>query len=39
MSWNIMIPQEEIQKKITVKTVEFAEEFGKYLARIQSFNV
>ena len=35
MSWNIMIPQEEIQKKITVKTVEFAEEFGKYLARIE----
>jgi CRISPR-associated protein Csm2 len=32
MSWNKMIPQEEIQKKITATTVDFAEEFGKYLA-------
>ena len=34
MSWNRtkLIPQEEIQKKITETTVQFAEEFGKYLA-------
>ena len=32
MSWNRFIPQEEIQKKITVATVEFAEEFGNNLA-------
>lgn len=35
MSWNRMIPQEEIQKKITVATVEFAKEFGIYLAQIE----
>ena len=33
MSWTKMIPQEEIQKKITAATVNFAEEFGKYLAQ------
>ena len=35
MSWNKMIPQEEIQKKITATTVNFAEEFGKYLAQTE----
>ena len=33
MSWNQMIPQEEIQKKITVATVQFAKEFGEHLAK------
>ena len=32
MGWNKMIPKEEIQVKVTAATVEFAEEFGKYLA-------
>ncbi len=34
MSWdkNKRISQEEISEKITPKTVQFAEEFGKYLA-------
>lgn len=35
MSWDKrkLIPQEEIQKRITETTVRFAEEFGNYLAR------
>lgn len=34
MSWNKndLIPKEEIQNKVTDKTVQFAERFGKYLA-------
>lgn len=32
MSWNKMIPKEEIQVKVTGVTVNFAEQFGKYLA-------
>lgn len=34
MSWNKneRIPKEEIQNKVTDVTVQFAEEFGKYLA-------
>lgn len=32
MSWNKMIPKEEIQVKVTANTVRFAEEFGDYLA-------
>lgn len=34
MSWNKndLIPQEEIQNKVTDVTVQFAEKFGKYLA-------
>lgn len=35
MSWNKMIPQEEIQKKITIATVTFAEELGNYLAKTE----
>ena len=35
MSWDKrkLIPQEEIQKKITEATVQFAEKFGNYLAQ------
>ena len=32
MSWNKMIPKEEIQVKVTAATVALAEEFGRYLA-------
>ena len=32
MSWNKLIPREEIQVKVTAVTVAFAEEFGNYLA-------
>lgn len=33
MAWTEFIPQNEIKVKITSATVEFAEEFGKYLGR------
>lgn len=35
MSWNKndLIPKEEIQNKVTDVTVQFAERFGKYLAK------
>ncbi len=31
MEWKKMIPQNEIEEKVTDKTVKFAEDFGKYL--------
>lgn len=32
MSWDKMIPKQEIQEKVTPTAIEFAEKFGKYLA-------
>ena len=33
MSWNKKIPETEIRDKVTSKTVDFAKEFGQYLAQ------
>lgn len=32
MAWNKFIPSSEVRDKVTKTTVDFAEEFGKYLA-------